>query len=130
MVVTGFGVGTEFAREQTEGDPLPEPPPAQMIDGAPDVGMRLLMDLIDFIELRGVSYGRERLPSAYGSYDPHSRRNTGAQDLNGDQARPMRPRPFAAKSLIWSPVTHCVTTLRRLRLLPSPQPMLSSTNRD
>jgi hypothetical protein len=86
FVVKGFGVGTVFDVSQTDGDPLPSPPAVERIDGASDRGMRLFVDLIDYLEIQDVPIAREHTKPANGYFDPKRRRVALDVDLNGDQA--------------------------------------------
>jgi antirestriction protein ArdC len=86
VVVRGFGVGTVFDVSQTEGDPLPDPPAVERIDGASDRGMRLLVDLLDYLELQNVPVARENTKPANGYFDPRRRHVALDVDLDGDQA--------------------------------------------
>jgi N-terminal domain of anti-restriction factor ArdC len=86
MVVQGFGVGTVFDVSQTDGDPLPEPPRPEAIDGVSDVGMRLFVDLWDFLELNGVSVSREQTAPANGYFQPATNRVAIGYHSDGDQA--------------------------------------------
>lgn len=85
-MVRGFGVGTVFDITQTEGEPLPEPPRPQTIEGASDVGMRLLVDLLDLTHERGVIFSRENSKPANGFYDPVRQHIALDVDVSGDQA--------------------------------------------
>jgi hypothetical protein len=86
FVVKGFGVGTVFDVAQTDGDPLPDPPAVEHIGGASDRGMRLFVDLLDYLELQNVPVDREITKPANGYFDPKRRRVALDVDLNGDQA--------------------------------------------
>jgi hypothetical protein len=74
VVVKSFGVGTVFDVAQTDGDPLPDPPTVEHIGGASDRGMRLFVDLIDYLELQNVPVTRETTKPANGYFDPKRRR--------------------------------------------------------
>jgi len=65
-IVSNFGVGTVFDVSQTEGDPLPEAPAVQTIDGASDVGMSLYVDLLDYLDEQGITTAREETKPANG----------------------------------------------------------------
>jgi len=84
--VSGFGIGRLFDISQTDGDPLPEPPHPEMVDGASDTGMRLYADLLDYLELHGVTTGREDTEPANGYYQPFNRHVGIGHHINGDQA--------------------------------------------
>jgi hypothetical protein len=86
VVVKGFGVGTVFDVAQTDGDPLPNPPAVERIGGASDRGMRLFVDLFDYLELQNVPVDRETTKPANGYFDPVRRRVALDIDLDGDQA--------------------------------------------
>jgi antirestriction protein ArdC len=86
MVVRGFGVGTVFDVSQTEGDPLPEPPRPEVVDGASDLGMRLYVDLWDFLETNGVSVSREHTEPANGYFQPVTNHVAIGYHIDGDQA--------------------------------------------
>jgi N-terminal domain of anti-restriction factor ArdC len=86
VIVKGFGVGTVFDVAQTDGDPLPDPPAVERIDGASDRGMRLFVDLLDYLELHNVPVARENTKPANGYFDPKRRRVALDIDLDGDQA--------------------------------------------
>ncbi len=86
MAVRGFGVGTVFDVSSTEGDPLPEPPRPEMIDGASDLGMRLFVDLWDYLESNGVSVSRERTEPANGYFQPMTNHVGIGTHIDGDQA--------------------------------------------
>jgi N-terminal domain of anti-restriction factor ArdC len=86
FVVKGFGVGTVFDVAQTDGDPLPEPPTVERIDGASDRGMRLFVDLMDYLELQSVPVAWENTQPTNGYFDPKRRRVALDIDLAGDQA--------------------------------------------
>jgi len=84
--VNSFGVGRVFDISQTDGDPLPEPPHPEMVDGASDIGMRLYADLLDYLELHGVTTGREDTEPANGYYQPFIRHVGIGHHIDGDQA--------------------------------------------
>jgi len=44
-----------------------------MVDGASDTGMRLYADLLDYLELHGVTTRREDTAPANGYYQPFTR---------------------------------------------------------
>jgi len=84
--VQRFGIGRIFDIVQTDGPPLPEPPPAQPIDGASETGMRLYADLLDYLELYGVTAGREETQPSNGYYQPLNRHVGIGLHIDGDQA--------------------------------------------
>lgn len=86
VVVKGFGLGTVFDVAQTAGDPLPEPPVAEPVSGASDRGMRLFVDLVDYLELQNVPVARETTKPANGYFDPRRRHVALDIDLDGDHA--------------------------------------------
>lgn len=86
FVVKGFGLGTVFDVAQTDGDPLPDPPAVEHIDGASDRGMRLFVDLIDYLDLQNVPVAKENTRPANGYFDPKRRRVALDVNLDGDQA--------------------------------------------
>jgi antirestriction protein ArdC len=85
VVVRGFGVGTVFDVSQTEGDPLPEPPRPEVVEGASDLGMRLYVDLWDFLETNGVSVSREHTEPANGYFQPATNHVGIGYHIDGDQ---------------------------------------------
>jgi len=86
VILSGFGVGTVFDTSQTTGRDLPEPPPVEVIGGASDVGMRLYVDLLDYLEIQGVSTAREHTAPRNGYFDPHQRHVGIGYHIDGDQA--------------------------------------------
>jgi len=84
--VQRFGIGRIFDIVQTDGPPLPEPPPAQPINGASETGMRLYADLLDYLELHGVTAGREETQPSNGYYQPLNRHVGIGLHIDGDQA--------------------------------------------
>ncbi len=84
--VSSFGVGRVFDISQTDGDPLPEPPRPEMVDGTSDTGMRLYTDLLDYLELHGVTAGREETQPSNGYYQPLNRHVGIGLHIDGDQA--------------------------------------------
>ncbi len=84
--VSGFGIGRVFDVLQTDGDPLPEPPRPEVVDGASDTGMRLYADLLDYLELHGVTARREDTEPANGYYQPFTRHVGIGHHIDGDQA--------------------------------------------
>jgi hypothetical protein len=86
VVLRGFGVGTVFDVSQTEGDPIPQGPMPEVIDGASDVGMRLYVDLIDYLDTRGIPVARAHTAPSNGSFDPHTGQISVGYHIDGDQA--------------------------------------------
>ncbi len=84
--VSSFGVGKVFDILQTEGEALSEPPRPEMVDGASDTGMRLYADLLDYLELHGVTARREDTKPSNGYYQPFTRRVGIGHHIDGDQA--------------------------------------------
>jgi len=84
--VSGFGIGRVFDILQTDGDPLPEPPRPEVVDGASDTGMRLYADLLDYLELHGVTTSRADTEPANGYYQPFNRHVGIGRHIDGDQA--------------------------------------------
>ncbi len=84
--VSGFGIGRIFDVTQTDGAPLPQPPRPDVVDGASDTGMRLYTDLLDYLELHGVTAGREDTEPSNGYYQPFSRHVGIGHHIDGDQA--------------------------------------------
>lgn len=84
--VSGFGIGRVFDVVQTDGDPLPEPPRPEVVDGASDTGMRLYADLLDYLELHGVTTSREDTEPVNGYYQPFNRHVGIGRHIDGDQA--------------------------------------------
>lgn len=85
-IVSNFGVGTVFDVSQTEGDPLPEAPAVQTIDGASDVGMSLYVDLLDYLDEQGITIAREKTKPANGYYSPLLNHIGIGMHIDGDQA--------------------------------------------
>ena len=86
VLVRGFGTGTVFDIAATDGPPLPELPVAEPVDGASDVGMRLFIDLLDYLGTQGVPVSREALPRANGTWDPLARSIALSTQIDGDMA--------------------------------------------
>jgi antirestriction protein ArdC len=86
VILRGFGVGSVFDVSQTEGPPLPEPAKPVVVAGASDVGMRLYVDLLGYLELNGVSAAREETAPSNGYYDPVRRHVGIGTHIDGDQA--------------------------------------------
>jgi len=84
--VSGFGIGKVFDVLQTEGDPLPEPPRPEVVDGASDTGMRLYADLLDYLELHGVTATREETNPSNGYYQPFMRHVGIGTHIDGEEA--------------------------------------------
>jgi len=57
-----------------------------VVDGVSDTGMRLYADLLDYLELHGVSAGREDTAPANGYYQPFTRHVGIGHHIDGDQA--------------------------------------------
>lgn len=57
MIVAGFGSGPVFDIAQTEGEPLPEPPAAQALNGESEVGTRIYRQLASCLIEKGVRLG-------------------------------------------------------------------------
>src|SRR5581483_5212661 len=70
FVLRGFGVGTVFDVPQTDGPPLPEPPPVQTIEGESAAGTQLYHDLLGYLETEGLVVSREETRPANGYYEP------------------------------------------------------------
>jgi antirestriction protein ArdC len=85
-IIRGFGVGTVFDVSQTDGPPLPEPPPVELVDGASEVGMRLYVDLVDSLAEQGIPVQRAETGRANGSFDPLRKRIAIGFHIDGDQA--------------------------------------------
>jgi antirestriction protein ArdC len=85
-VVSSFGVGTVFDVCQTDGEPLPEPPKVQTVNGASDAGMYLNVDLLDYLESQGITTAREETRPANGYYNPLSSHVGIGLHIDGDQA--------------------------------------------
>lgn len=85
-IIRGFGVGTVFDVSQTDGPPLPEPPPVEMVDGASEIGMRLYVDLVDSLSEQGIPVQRAETGRANGSFDPLRKRIAIGFHIDGDQA--------------------------------------------
>jgi len=83
--VASFGVGKVFDISQTEGESLSEPPHPEVVDGASDTGMRLYSDLLDFLELHGVTAAREDTAPSNGYYQPFTRHVGIGHHIDGDQ---------------------------------------------
>jgi hypothetical protein len=86
VLVRGFGTATVFDIAATSGPAAPEPPPVEPIEGASDLGMRLFVDLLDYLETQGVPVSREELPHANGYWDPLARSIGLGTHIDGDQA--------------------------------------------
>jgi len=85
-VVRGFGVGSVFDISQTDGDPLPEPPVAQEIREATDVGAALYRALETYVTGQGLTVVREKLARGYGYYAPRRQQIGIDSRVVGDQA--------------------------------------------
>jgi len=53
--VASFGVSWVYDHAQTDGTPLAQPPAVETVDGASDTGMRLYVDLLDYLDVHGVT---------------------------------------------------------------------------
>jgi hypothetical protein len=84
--VRSFGVGTVFDVAQTEGEPLPEAPAAQLIRGASDAGVALYRALEDALRTREIVVVRENTKPANGYYLPARGLIAVDHSLDGDQA--------------------------------------------
>jgi antirestriction protein ArdC len=73
-VVTRFGVGYVFDVAQTDGEPLPAPPAARLLEEASDLGAALWDALRAWLEAQGVAVGLEDFERANGYYDPARRK--------------------------------------------------------
>ncbi len=82
-VITGFRVATVFAFEQTEGDPLPEPPAAEAIRTATDKGAELYRRLEQWLRTQDVLVEIGECGSAHGYYQPGARRIVLAPQIIG-----------------------------------------------
>ena len=72
-LITGFGLGRVFDIAQTEGDPLPEPPAAQALNGESETGTRIDRQLSRFLVEEGVRLTVEDTDHANGYYRPADR---------------------------------------------------------
>jgi hypothetical protein len=86
VIVRGFGTGTVFDVSATDGPALPEPPDVELLGGASDPGMRLYVDLLDYLELQRVSTDREQTAPSNGYFDPLRRHVAVGVHIDGDQA--------------------------------------------
>ncbi len=82
---TGFGLGRVFDIAQTEGDPLPEPPAAQVLNGESETGTRIDRQLSRFLIEGGVRLSSEDTGRANGYYRPEDRLIAVSNQLSGDQ---------------------------------------------
>jgi len=90
-VVRAFGVGTVFDINQTEGNPLPEPPIAEELRTASDAGRRLATYTERFLTQNGIPVERvpepvPGRPATKGSWSPRERIIRVRDDLAIDQA--------------------------------------------
>lgn len=85
-IVRGFGVGSVFDVSQTDGDPLPEPPVAQEIHEATNMGSTLYRALERYVTSQGITVVQEELERGNGYYAPLRRRIAVDSRLSGDQA--------------------------------------------
>jgi antirestriction protein ArdC len=83
--VTGFGLGTVFDVAQTEGDPLPEPPSLQEIDGTSDLGWAIDQRLSRWLLDEGLTLTKVETGRARGYYRPDSRTIALSNAGSGDQ---------------------------------------------
>lgn len=84
--VSGFGVATVFDVRQTDGDPLPPAPTAQLLAGVTDAGAWLWDRLAGFLAGEGITLAREDTGWANGAYWGARRRIAVHPRLTGDQA--------------------------------------------
>ena len=73
-VIRGFGVGTVFDVSQTEGEPLPEPPRPEELEGESATSFWLADQLRDYLEDRGVLFQLTELDGPKGTYHPALKR--------------------------------------------------------
>ena len=73
-VVRGFGIGTVFDLSQTEGEPLPEPPRPEELEGESTRAFWLCDQLRDYLEERGVLLQLTELDGPKGTYHPALKR--------------------------------------------------------
>ena len=73
-VTRGFGVGTVFDLSQTEGEPLPEPPRPQELEGESAASFWLCDQLRDYLEERSVLLQLTELDGPRGTYHPALKR--------------------------------------------------------
>lgn len=85
--ITGFGLGRVFDIAQTEGEPLPEPPAAQALngEGESEIGTRIDRRLSGFLIEEGVRLSSEDTGRANGYYRPADRFIAISNQLSGDQ---------------------------------------------
>jgi len=84
-MITGFGLGRVFDIAQTEGEPLPEPPAAQALNGESEAGTRIDRRLSRFLIEEGVRLSVEDTGRANGYYRPTDRLIALSDQLRGDQ---------------------------------------------
>ncbi len=84
-LITGFGLGRVFDIAQTEGEPLPEPPAAQALNGESEIGTQVDRRLSRFLIEEGVRLTVEDTDHANGYYRPADRLIALSDRLQGDQ---------------------------------------------
>ena len=84
-VTRGFGVGTVFDISQTEGEPLPEAPLPQDLEGESPAGFWLADQLGDYLDANGVLLQLTELDGPKGSYNPLLRRIQLQVGMSADQ---------------------------------------------
>ncbi len=84
-LITGFGLGRVFDIAQTEGEPLPEPPAAQALNGESETGTQVDRRLSRFLIEEGVRLTVEDTDHANGYYRPADRLIALSDSLTGDQ---------------------------------------------
>jgi len=84
-LITGFGLGRVFDIAQTEGEPIPEPPAAQALNGESAAGTRIDHQLSSFLIEEGVRLSSEDTGRANGYYRPVDRFIAVSNRLSGDQ---------------------------------------------
>lgn len=84
-MITGFGLGRVFDVSQTEGEPLPEPPAVQELDGESETGARIDQRMSRFLIEEGVRLSSEDTGRANGYYRPAQRLIAISDRLSGNQ---------------------------------------------
>lgn len=84
-MLTGFGLERVIDIAQTEGDPLPEPPAAQALNGESEIGTRIDRQLSGFLIEEGVRLSSEDTGRANGFYRPADRLIAISNQLSGNQ---------------------------------------------
>ncbi len=84
-MLTGFGLGRVFDIAQTEGEPLPEPPAAQVLNGESETGTQVDRRLSRFLIEEGVRLTVEDTDHANGYYRPADHLIALSDRLQGDQ---------------------------------------------